>query len=82
LEAGSSIISEGTVSDITKLHFENKRRGLELEQLRAQLKHSVERIAKLETDVASLRAKTGSVEAGNMPKEPELPKPVDPPVPE
>jgi phage shock protein A len=66
----------------TELRIALKRSDVQLEQLRAQLKHSVERIAKLETDVASLRAKTGSVEAGNMPKEPELPKPVDPPVPE
>jgi phage shock protein A len=66
----------------TELRIALKRSDVQLEQLRAQLKHSVERIAKLEADVASLRAKTGSVEAGNMPKEPELPKPVDPPVPE
>lgn len=56
------------MSDITKLFFQDKRRGLELEQLRAQFKHLSESVAKLRSDMESLRAKTGSVEAGNMPQ--------------
>lgn len=63
------------MSDITKLHFENKRVNLQLEQLRSQLKHAMEAIGKLRSDLESLKAKSGSVAAGNMPESEPLPVP-------
>ncbi len=68
--------------DLQKLFFQDKRRGLELEQLRSQLKHAMDSITKLRIDLESLRAKTGGVEAGNMPARPPVSADMDKTVPE
>ena len=51
----------------TKLLFQFKRYDLQLEQLRSQIKHISELNRKLAADLESFKAKSGSVEAGNMP---------------
>ncbi len=67
------------MSDITKINFELKRLNLQLEQLRSQVKHISDVNRKLAADLESLRAKSGSMEAGNMPAHPPVPN--DAPVP-